>query len=1038
MSTERIDIVVSERGSRTVKRNLDEIGQSGIKAGSGVQLLQRALAGLAVGSALTFLQRQADLYTNIQNRLKLVTSGTEELSAVTQKLFDVSNRTRQSYESTAGMYSRVALATRELGLSQQDLLGFTESLNQAVVLSGASAVEAEAAMIQLSQGLASGALRGDELRSVLEQLPYVADVIAKGMGVTRGELRKLGEDGKISAAAVINAFRDARTELNEKFAKTIPTISQSFTVLQNKLLEFIGTLDAATGASANLSRLLILVSNNLGLIAAAIATAAIAFIGLRAAMGVQFVVAYIASLVRLEIALGATSVRAALAGITMKGFQAVLAAVTSTAALLTAGLVLVSAGLVALASEASSSNAIIASLTASGNEAANMLADARQKAVLAGVAINSTGAAGNYANPIMAGLALAYKSAADMADRLANSARQAAIAVAQGKILELQAKKSDIMSPITQMESADGAMGGGGMGGLVGAVRQYGSQYLFGGPSVQQRREQAGNIDAQIGALNQTIDIYKKLPEQSFAPKPIGGAAVAKEATKKTAPASTAVKETRDDFLSKVNRETDNSIKLAQQMNFEWLRTNEVLTGVDEQLIDRWGKKAALSDAERTALGLKVKAMFDEQRLQERTQRLYEDFSGPQKDMEEGHKAIQKVIAKYPQYAEEANNALRAMRIEFLQTKRDLASGLELGKLQVQDDNSNVARRVASAYTSEYDAVNNGMREIQDRAAALKQLMVDDPINSGQYAQRLQELGLEALQLKVNMPGADTFDAVRGALANFVSDFKGVLPGLQRAFGTAFNRIGDGIANALSRGIVYGENMGKALKEVAASALTELLSALIKLGIQWVVMQVIGQTAQAAIGATGIAMGAATAAAWAPAAAAVSLATFGANAGPAMAGIGATYALTTALSAVKGFREGGFTGNGGRGDVAGVVHGQEFVMNADATAQWFPILQAMNAGRMAGYANGGYTGGPRATPRLAPMGVVQPQASNSEGSMVIQIDARGAEEGVERKIEQALNEALPVFLAKSRVQEAKVNKAAAGRRSIGSVAVRRR
>src|SRR5690606_2602352 len=98
-----------------------------------------------------------------------VTTGTENLTTVTSRLFDVANRTRSSFEGTANLYARVALATKELGIGQQELLTFTERVNQAIILSGASAQEAQAGLIQLSQGLASGALRGDELRSVLEQ-----------------------------------------------------------------------------------------------------------------------------------------------------------------------------------------------------------------------------------------------------------------------------------------------------------------------------------------------------------------------------------------------------------------------------------------------------------------------------------------------------------------------------------------------------------------------------------------------------------------------------------------------------------------------------------------------------------------------------------------------------------------------------------------------------------------------------------------------------------------------------------------------------
>lgn len=269
------EIVIGIRGDisggRTVERTLDDVARAGDRAQGGMNRLQTEMKsvnsvgqnltnmfkGLIAAYGLRELQQTVDTYTNMQNRLRLVTNSTAELASVTNDLFTISNATRQSFTSVAELYSRVSLATKTLGLTTAQTLQFTQSLSQAVALSGASAVEAENAIIQLSQGLASGALRGDELRSVLEQLPSVADVIAKGLGVTRGELRKMGEDGAITAEMVIEAFAKARVELNDKFGKTVPTIGQAFVVLKNTLIEFVGGVDQATGASGGLAQGLI-------------------------------------------------------------------------------------------------------------------------------------------------------------------------------------------------------------------------------------------------------------------------------------------------------------------------------------------------------------------------------------------------------------------------------------------------------------------------------------------------------------------------------------------------------------------------------------------------------------------------------------------------------------------------------------------------------------------------------------------------------------------------------------------------------------
>lgn len=262
MATERIDIIVSEKGSRVVKRNVEDIGNSARKAAGGVDQLQRLLGGLASGAALRQLQRTADAYTNIQNSLRLVTTSSEQLAAVQEELFNISQRTRSSFESNAEVYRRFALAGKDLGVTQNDILKFTEQVNQAIIVSGASGAEAQAGLVQFSQGLASGALRGDELRSVLEQLPAIADILAKELGVTRGELRKMGEEGAITSEIILEAFKNNGDELAAQFAKVSPTIEQGLTNVRNAFTRFIGEIDQANGISRNIASGLIFLAEN--------------------------------------------------------------------------------------------------------------------------------------------------------------------------------------------------------------------------------------------------------------------------------------------------------------------------------------------------------------------------------------------------------------------------------------------------------------------------------------------------------------------------------------------------------------------------------------------------------------------------------------------------------------------------------------------------------------------------------------------------------------------------------------------------------
>ena len=187
-----IDVIVdpsrAESGMDKVDRRLKRTEKNAKRLGGA---LRRAFTLVGLIAAARQVGIFADSLTNVQNRIRLVTKNTAQLNAVTKQLFDISARTRTGFQATATIFSRTALAVKDLGLSLNETLGFTEALNQAIVLSGVKAQEANAGLIQLSQGLASGTLRGDELRSVLEQLPKVADLIADQLGVARGEFMSI-------------------------------------------------------------------------------------------------------------------------------------------------------------------------------------------------------------------------------------------------------------------------------------------------------------------------------------------------------------------------------------------------------------------------------------------------------------------------------------------------------------------------------------------------------------------------------------------------------------------------------------------------------------------------------------------------------------------------------------------------------------------------------------------------------------------------------------------------------------------------------
>ncbi len=245
-----IDPAQAKKGGKEAEQALDKIEKKGLSLQG---LLSRLFVGFSLVSAAKQAIQVADAYANLENKLRAVTDAGTDVVELQEKLKQVADRSRSSTESTVELFARLNTSSKELGKTQQQIITFTERLNKTIALAGVSSSEAEAGIIQLAQGLASGALRGDELRSVLENLTPVADVIAKGLGITRGELRKLGAEGKITAAQIFKAFEAAGPEIEQKFGRTVGTLSQNMTLLRNEAGALTDAIADNTGGLLSLS-----------------------------------------------------------------------------------------------------------------------------------------------------------------------------------------------------------------------------------------------------------------------------------------------------------------------------------------------------------------------------------------------------------------------------------------------------------------------------------------------------------------------------------------------------------------------------------------------------------------------------------------------------------------------------------------------------------------------------------------------------------------------------------------------------------------
>jgi len=215
--------------------------------------LQTAVQGYIALLGINKLVEYADTWKLINARINLVTDSTEEFAAVQAELFRISQETRTELNATAALYTRLGRLTDELGRSQADMLRVTELAQKAIRVSGATSAEASAGVVQLGQALASGRLQGDELRSILENMPRLAEAIAAGMGVTIGKLRELGKEGSLTAGVVIDALLSQGKVLDDEFSQLPLTVDQSLTQMKNAFMRWLGTVDESTGLTQGLS-----------------------------------------------------------------------------------------------------------------------------------------------------------------------------------------------------------------------------------------------------------------------------------------------------------------------------------------------------------------------------------------------------------------------------------------------------------------------------------------------------------------------------------------------------------------------------------------------------------------------------------------------------------------------------------------------------------------------------------------------------------------------------------------------------------------
>lgn len=235
--------------------------------------------GLAAALSVQQVAEYANSWVNVSNKLVNAVRPTEQLGDVTQRVFDISQKTMSSLEATAALYGRLERATRSAGTSTAELTTLVSTINKGLAVSGATTQEASSTMIQLSQALASGVLRGEEFNSISENGSRLAVALADSLGVTIGQLRAMAAQGKLTTEVVVNGLLKQSDQIAKEFSSTVLTMGQAFTVATNNITKFIGE-SSTTNTTLNVfNHGVITLSENLGVVANAVAAAALIFGG---------------------------------------------------------------------------------------------------------------------------------------------------------------------------------------------------------------------------------------------------------------------------------------------------------------------------------------------------------------------------------------------------------------------------------------------------------------------------------------------------------------------------------------------------------------------------------------------------------------------------------------------------------------------------------------------------------------------------------------------------------------------------------------
>lgn len=235
LNSELSETARQETGVARLSSGFGGLSQAIIVANQGMQLIRSTWQGIQA------LGERADARTGVDARLNLINDGLRTQAELEARVMQAANDSRASYETTASLIARIGRQDYFKG-NNEAAVQFAETINKGMVVSGASVTEANGAIVQLTQGLASGVLRGEEFNSIMENAPVLAEMMTQSLGVTKGELRALAQDGALTTEVVVSSIMQQAGAIDEQFSGMPVTFGQASAAFENYVSQLMNSL----------------------------------------------------------------------------------------------------------------------------------------------------------------------------------------------------------------------------------------------------------------------------------------------------------------------------------------------------------------------------------------------------------------------------------------------------------------------------------------------------------------------------------------------------------------------------------------------------------------------------------------------------------------------------------------------------------------------------------------------------------------------------------------------------------------------------